>query len=257
MSTKKNKTTSSSTQTTTGPAWLNPLAAQAGSESMRLYDYYNKNPFGSSLIPFSSETEQSLKAKTDLASAGSPVVAGNTANITDTLGGKYLSPDSNPWLAEIVKRAGGDAENRVNTNYELGGRGGSGAWKGALSDALIGNSAKLYGANYDAERARMMQASSLAPQADAMRYNDAMVLSDVGAQREDLSTRAMQDKFQQWIAPMQNLQDFITNLRGNPAVAYTTTTGEGKTAQFSTGMDYLGMVSGILSPKLGSLMGGK
>jgi hypothetical protein len=256
MSTKKNKTNTQSTQTVTGPAWLEPKLQEAGNFSTKYFDYYTANPFGSALVPFSSETEQSLAQKTALATAGSPVVAANTQNVTDTLSGKYLSPDSNPWLAEIIKRSGDQVSNDVNSRYEMGGRGGSGAWSGALTDALIGNSAKLYGANYDAERGRMMQASSLAPQADAMRYNDSMVLGDVGAQREAQAQAAVEDRYRQWLAPMQNLQDYITNLRGNPATAYTTTTGKGKATQYSTGMDYMGMVAGLLSPKLPSMGGG-
>jgi len=256
MSTKKNKTKTQSTQTVTGPAWLEPMNVEAGYRAQAVYRNYEANPFGSALVPLSSETEQSLKQKTDIANAGSPVSAANTANITDTLNGKYLNPDTNPWLAEIVKRASGQAENRVNTGYELGGRGGSGAWSSALTDSLMGTSASLYGANYDNERGRMMTASSLAPQADAMRYNDSMVLADVGAQREAQAQAAMEDKYRQWLAPMQNLQDYIQNLRGNPAVAYTTTTGESKGQQYTSGMDYLGMVGSILSPKIGSILKG-
>lgn len=260
MGSPKQKTKSNVNQAVSGPAWLMPSLEESAVQARTLYHQYDATPFGSTLVPFSPETEQSLTQRTNLANAGSPVVAANTQNITDTLSGKYLDPSTNPWLAEIVKRSGYDAENRIHTQYESGGRGGlgSGVWQGALADALTGNSAQLYGQNYSNERQRMMGASALAPQADAIRYNDANVLGDVGAQREDLTARTIADRYQQWAAPMENLQNFIMNLRGNPGVAYTNTRTDGSQSSYKTGSyDWGGLLTGLLNPGPGLMGGGK
>ena len=80
-----------------------------------------------------------------------------------TLSGAYLTPDTNPYLADIAKRVGGLAGSVQNATFGGRGRSGSGlagyySGKGT-TDAIT----DLYGRTYESERGRMGEAVGNAP----------------------------------------------------------------------------------------------
>lgn len=91
---------------------------------------------------------------------------GNEAAIAEnnkTLSGAYLTPDTNPYLADIAKRVSGLAG--ANNSVTFGGRGRTGGGLAgyyggkAVTDSLT----DLYGGAYENERGRMSSAVGMAP----------------------------------------------------------------------------------------------
>lgn len=83
--------------------------------------------------------------------------------LDNTIKGDYLTPDTNPYLADIAKRVGDQAFQTTNSEFGSKGRTGGGlagyyAGKG-VGDALT----NLYGTEYNTERGLQAQATSQAP----------------------------------------------------------------------------------------------
>ena len=112
---------------------------------------------------------------------GAPLAHQSEKYVADVLGGKYLGAEA-PGLQSVLAKA----RDSVNANYALGGRYGSGAHDGAVSQATGGI---LYD-NYARERAIQDGAVNLAGDLADQRYRDAQALAEAGAQqrqyRQDL-----------------------------------------------------------------------
>src|SRR4029077_3092352 len=61
---------------------------------------------------------------------------GALQNIQDTISGRYLDPNTNPYLASTYDAAARQIAPRVNSLFEAGGRYGSGAHQGVLGQNL-------------------------------------------------------------------------------------------------------------------------
>lgn len=120
--------------------------------------------------------------------AGSP-----SASMTESLNtnaavarGDYLSPDTNPYLADIAKRVGAQALQGVNSTFGSGGRASGGlagyyAGKGT-ADALT----DFYGGQYSAERGHQMAAVGNAPALEQARYLGPQAMISAG---QNISSR--------------------------------------------------------------------
>jgi hypothetical protein len=110
--------------------------------------------------------------------------------LSDTVGGGYLG-DSNPYLQDVVARSSRDVMSGLNSTFGVGGRTGGGLHQQALGTALGDVATNVYAPAYEQERNRMMQASSMLPQAaqaqigagqltqqDAMRQQQAQLAQD-------------------------------------------------------------------------------
>lgn len=102
--------------------------------------------------------------------ASSPDLSAASAENQKTISGAYLTPETNPYLADIAKQVSGTTMANINSTFGGQGRTGSGlnayeAGKG-VSDSLTG----LYGNEYNQERGLQQQAVSQAPTLDASRY---------------------------------------------------------------------------------------
>lgn len=87
--------------------------------------------------------------------------------LEDTAAGKYLTPDTNPYLADIAKRVSGIAG--ANSASMFGGRGRTGSGlAGYYAGKAVGDSlTDMYGSAYESERNRQQQAAGMAPTFDA------------------------------------------------------------------------------------------
>ena len=111
-----------------------------------------------------------------------PAIAANNK----TLSGDYLKANSNPYIADIAKRAAGLAGMQANATFSGSGRTGSGlagyyAGKGAADAAN-----DVFYQNYGDERDRMLQATGYAPQLEAGRYLGPQALISAG---QNISSR--------------------------------------------------------------------
>ena len=153
-------------------------------------------------------TRQGEQMAYDRAMSGNTVAGYSAQNAADTLQGKYLDPDSNPWLAKTFGRAAGDVTRNFNravlpgmeSRFASSGRLGSGAHRGAVGETgrmLAGELGRLgesiYGGNYQQERGRQMATQQMAPQLAGMDYYGAQALQGLGGQRQQHQQSLLDD----------------------------------------------------------------
>ena len=109
---------------------------------------------------------------------------------TKTVSGDYLR-EGNPYLDENIRRAVSGAVAAPASAYAQHGRFGSGAMANAQMDSGMAVEARMRGDNYEAERARMMQALGMTNQMDQAQYSNAQVLVDLAREQENLAPTAL------------------------------------------------------------------
>lgn len=96
-------------------------------------------------------------------------ILGNTANtigtggaasdyLTSTANGDYLN--GSPYLDSIISKGASDIANQTNNMFAAGGRYGSGANQGVLSDSIANYANNLRNENYQAERQNQLSAAN-------------------------------------------------------------------------------------------------
>ena len=83
--------------------------------------------------------------------------------LTDTINGNYLSPDSNPYLKGMFNAGADQITNKVNSQFTASGRYGSGAQTGELGYQLGNFANNLYGNAYQTGRQQQLTAATAAP----------------------------------------------------------------------------------------------
>lgn len=160
-STSKSKTSGTSTTTPYGPA--EPYVKDYLANTANLY--------GPNGAPQFSPLEQSgIDALTNVTNAGTPGLDAAYSANTDVASGKYLSPDTNPYLADIAKRVSGMTMSNINSTFGGAGRTGSGLDYYDSAKGVGDSLTDFYGSEYDKERALQQQAIGQAPQLEAGRY---------------------------------------------------------------------------------------
>ncbi|MFA7256044.1 MAG: hypothetical protein WC047_00515 [Kiritimatiellales bacterium] len=220
--------------------YLREIFARANTQSKTPQQYFP----GSTVTPFSSETEQALQMQAGRAINGSAALSGGNKQLTDTLRGDYLTANpafdylnnnargdylnKNPYIDETVGRALGKVRNSLDSQFASGGRYGSGLHQTALAGAYGDTAASMYGQNYanerqnqiaatgamgqmfGDERTKQMQAMQFAPQMANQEYVDAQQLANVGETRESLAQAQLTDELNRWNFD-QNAQDAALN----------------------------------------------
>jgi hypothetical protein len=181
----------------------------------------------STVTPFSTESEQSLRAGAERARVGSPVLAGANQLATRTLAGDFLTPDSNPALQGAIDVAFKRAARGTDTRFIEANRYGSEAHKRRL-DELGGDIATNFGYRaYNDERTRQNAQIAGAPGLAAADYGDIDRLGRVGATREELGDAQLQDLIQRFnfneTLPQRKLNDYMATISGTGGGTTTTT----------------------------------
>ena len=180
---------------------------------------------GSTVTPFSPETELGLGGITNRAAMGSSLNPAAQGQVMDTLGGEYFAQGG---AFDAAKDAiASSVIPGVDSTFGAGRRFGSPLHAEAISRGVSrGLSPYL-----DAERGRMMQASALAPQLAREDYFDMDRLLGVGAQREDLYSRELADQMARWDfaqqEPAQRIGTYMSMLQGGSPYGTTKTSGGG------------------------------
>lgn len=217
--------TTPATQTQTAAPWagVQPYLTDLMNQARLNYQSgAGQNYFpGSTVVPFSNQTNTALGMMENRAMQGSPVTRSAQTQITDTLGGKYLDPMQNPAYSFMAD----DVTNKVNSAFGLAGRTGSPAHAGTLARGIMQGGAGMY----DAERARQMQSLGMAGPVGGLDLQDAQLMAQSGAAREGQANQQIQDlmgrfNFSQ-SAPNDALQKYmqIVNGIGNQGGTQTTT----------------------------------
>jgi hypothetical protein len=189
-------------------------------QAQNLYNQSAGNTYypGSTVVPFSPETEAGLGAISNRAAQGSPLTAAAQEQNLATMRGDYLDPTQNPAYGGLMQ----DVRNQVNSQFGTAGRTGSGAHAGSMTRQMMDSAGRLY----QQERTNQLNATQLAPTLAGQDYIDAQALLGVGAQREGLGQQYINDQLARWNyaqqQPWQNLQNYSGLVTGMGGMGGTT-----------------------------------
>lgn len=183
------------------------------------------------ISPFEQEGYDLLKTTVGGPNAIDPAVAENTK----TLSGAYLTPETNPYLADIATRMAGMAGVQANTTFAGRGRTGSGLHQRSFGEGVGAAVGDVFGRNYEAERGRMTSAAGMAPSLEAARYLGPQAMISAG---QNISARPF-DLNQQYGGILSQIAGL-----GQQGV----TTGESQNYKRSSGL--LGKIAGSFVNKL-------
>lgn len=219
---------------------------------------YQNNPLqfyqGQTFAGLSPETEMSLQMQTDRALSGSPLNNAAQQNLTDTLNGKYLDINTNPYLMPAADQIMAKVLPQVNAQFAGSGRGNSGLAARAASQGATDALGGLAFQNYNAERTNQQRSALLAPQLAQQDYADAARLGEVGSVREDFAQQGINEAMQRQqfenMAPWNQLGLYNSLIQGS----YGGTTNQTQTLpRRSVGAGVLG--GGLAGGGLGYLLG--
>lgn len=145
---------------------------------------------GSTVVPFSSQTQAALTGTENLATQGNPVNSAAIGNLQQTLSGQFLDPATNP----AFQKAAQGIQAQLGGMFGGAGRYGSGAMANQGREALTDLAAKTYAG----ERANQMQALGMAPQISGLAYDDLSRLANVGALREQQAGAELSDQINRY-----------------------------------------------------------
>jgi len=215
--------------------YLNDTFIRAEQLANKPIEYYP----GSTVTPFSNQTESALQATEDRARNGSPIQDAGRQQMYNTINGDFLN--SNPYLDAMYNRAARPVSENFRDAVAPGiqggaakaGRYGSGLYQDMQSKAQdnLGRTlgemgTDIYGRAYESERGRMNDAIMAAPQYAQADYNDIAQLANVGSQREGLANQYLQDAIQRWNfaqnEPASRLGNYASMIQGNYGRTETT-----------------------------------
>jgi len=196
---------------------------------------------------FASPSQNTLEAQQMQANMASQGVSGAQAsanqNLQDTLSGKYLDINSNPYLMPAAQNILANVLPQVNSQFAASGRGNSGLASRAAAQGATDALATQAFNNYNAERARQMQGVMLSPTLQQANYLPAAKLAEVGASQEDQQQQIINDAMQRYQfnqqAPYQQLGLYNSLVQGNYG-SNTNTTATQQLAPRSIGAGMLG-----------------
>lgn len=184
------------------PAYIQPYLQKGIQDLTALYDkgaapgYYP----GATVAAPSANTQAALTALYERGVMGSPYGKAVMANLNETMGGKYLDVDANPYFQKALA-AGFKPQTEqfmqevlpgLEGRFAQSGRYGSGAHTGttdraleSLNRAQADAAARASSGAYDAERSRMLGAAGTAaglfPALQAADYQDIQAMGQAGA----------------------------------------------------------------------------
>ncbi len=182
---------------------------------------------GETYVGFAPETEQALALQTQRAQ-DNPLLGLGQEQTAATLRGDYLG--QNPYFADIQDAVMSSVMPQVDSQFGMAsGRFGSPAHAEALGRGVSRGMAPYLFGEYGAERGRQMQAAGMAPGMAQADYFDIGQLANVGAAREGLEGRALQDEINRFNfyqqEPVNRLQNYMGILGGSaPLIAGSGTT---------------------------------
>lgn len=209
---KGSKGSQTSTVSTQPAAFVAPYLSEAARESGRLYNEYRPEFFtGSTFVPFSPETETAFQAGTARALSGSPVQAAAQEEALRTVRGDYMG--GNPFLQDMLSNEYSRISGNINSQFSKGGGYGGSANQEVLAREMTRAATNALYDNYNTERGRQQSIVAQSPQLAASDYDDINRLRAIGAEREDLFGRQLQDQMARFQFEMEQdpaaLDDYI------------------------------------------------
>lgn len=199
------------------PDFLQPYAPQYAE---RVQDVANLpyNDYGYNRVaPFTEDTLAGMDMARNAANYANPLFDQAQGELSKTMSGAYLSPDSNPYLKGTYDAAAGRMADAYKTGTAAqtnaaagfgGAFGGSaqqelqGVQNRAFGDSLGQFANNLYGQNYQAERGRQLGAAQAAPgfagARQAFDFGNANALNSIGQQQQALGQNYLNADYAQF-----------------------------------------------------------
>lgn len=226
---------SSSTTTQTVPKWqrkyLEDLYGRAQSEIAN-----NPGEFypGATVAAQDPATVAANQLLVQRGMGGSPLVDAAQGQTQDVISGRYLSPESNPYLRATYDQASRAVTDNyrdavlpaLQSRFAQAGQGMSGNFEGAYgrANAALGTSladlgTQIYGGAYGDERARQEAASRAAPALAEQDFRNIEAVGSAGLNREQYAQSVLDDLIARFDyaqnEPAQRLSRYAS-LLGNP-----------------------------------------
>lgn len=229
---------------------------------------------GNTVAADSPLTTEALNAETARARAGTPYLGAADNYMGDILSGKYLTPDSNPYIKATYDQAAKSVTDNYNNVVNPGidsqatsnGRYGSGAYAQArnTSDVTLGHdlndlATNIYGTNYQNERNLQTGALTAIPQMQANDYYDANQLAGVGDYYTNLGQQNLDASINQYNQrqqlPLTALQTYSNIINGAPDPMSTSATSTQRKAAQQAGGAGGALGGGLQGASAGSMFG--
>lgn len=193
-----------------------------------------------------------LNAISSRASAGSPLLSDAQGYTGDVLQGDYLSPESNPFLAQVSDSVLSQVQPQVDSTFARAGRTGASPLAAeALGRGVSRGMAPYLFGEYGRERGIQEQAASRAPGLAREDYFDPQQMLGVGAADRAEGQRYIDESMARFgfaeNEPAQRALSYMGALQGVPASLNTTRTQTGGRGGSSllTGLGAAGTGAGI------------
>lgn len=189
---------------------------------------------GESVAPFAPAQSTALNSIIGMGSGVDPGVAAAGRNNVDTINGKYLSPDTNPYLKDTFNAAADPVTAQYMTAtapqtagaFSGAGRYGSGSYNNAVKQNQLGLGRSLenlgtsiYGGNYQQERDRQMSAVGQAAGLNQAQYINPTAALTAGnqqqQQQQNVDTSNLAAYNYNRDQPTNALNSYISQIGGN------------------------------------------
>lgn len=245
-----------------------PYLADAFSKAQSNYDTAKDNKYytGETVAPLNTAQNNALGSIIGMGSGVDPGVAAAGRNNVDTLNGKYLDPNSNPWLKSTFDAAASPVTRAYMTAtapqtagaLSSAGRYGSGAYQNQvhgnqldLGTSLDHLATNIYGGNYQAERGNQMTAVGQAAGLNQAQYfnpNAALAAGGVQqTQRQNEDSARMAAYNYNRDQPTNALNSYMAQIGGNYGTSGMTQSGTSTPYYTNPGATGLGAGLGIAS----------
>ena len=221
----------------------------------RLLEYFP----GSTVIPFSPETEMALGATANRALSGSPLLGAAQDYTGDVLSGEYLDPETNPFFEGMMDSVVSAVRPGIDSRFAMAGRSGTSPLAAeALGRGVSRGAMPWLASEYGRERGIMEGAAARAPGLAREDYYDIDRLGQVGGVREGQAGRELQDVMNRYNfaqgEPTNRLAQYMGLIQGNYGRTSSTSGGGANPLLLGTGAA-LGL-AGLPTAGGGSVGGG-
>lgn len=192
----------------------------------------NKKVYGGDL--WAGPTSLQKKAAKELGANQWQQGAGDLRTLgKDTVSGKYLDPNTNPWLKKTADMAIGDVTRNYTRNVlpnmgsaAISGGAYGGGRQGVMEGLAAGEfgreagdiATNIYGSNYQQERDRQMQGGNLFNQANQLEAMHLQGMAGAGQQEQQWQQGQLNEDYQRWqqqqAAPWAGIPELMSVLSG-------------------------------------------
>lgn len=239
---------SNTTQVVNSGPWApqQPYLTDALQKAQENYGLASQNKYygGEAIAPMNDAQNNALNTTIGIGSGTNAGVAAAGQNNADTLNGKYLDPNSNPYLKDTFNSAADAVTRQYQTAtapqtagaMESAGRYGSGAYNNQvknnqlnLGTSLNNLATNIYGGNYQTERGNQMTAAGQAGGINSAQYINPTAALQAGnqqqTQRQNVDNNAMAAYNYNRDQPTNALNNYLAQIGGNYGTSGMTQSG--------------------------------